>query len=136
MKKEDYLSILQKNVTPSLEKIGLGGNCVFQQYDDPKHSSKIVKKWLLYRMPKLLDHPPQFPDLNPIEHLWAYVDKKAIELNISCKDDINAALQDVWTKIPPVFKKKRLESMPNRSRSCDKILKTTNRIFKTIFCTT
>ena len=44
MKKEDYRSILQRNV----EKFGLEGNWIFQQYNDPKHSSKIVKELLLY----------------------------------------------------------------------------------------
>ena len=58
MKKEDYLSILQQNVSPSVEKLGLGGNWIFQQDNDPMHSSKIVKEWLLYRTPKVLGHPP------------------------------------------------------------------------------
>ena len=99
MKKEDYFSILQQNVTPRVEKLGLGGNWMFQQDNEPKHSSRIVKEWLLYRKPKVLDHPPQSPDNYPIEHLWEYVDKKLRELNISCKYDLKAALQDKWTKI-------------------------------------
>ena len=68
MKKENYL-ILQQNVTLIVKKLGLGGNWIFQQYKDPKHSYKIVKEWLLYRMPKILHHPPQSPDLSSIEHL-------------------------------------------------------------------
>ena len=64
--------------------------------------------------PKVLDHLPQFPDLNPIEHLWEYVDKKVRELNISCKDDLEAVLQDEWTKIPPEFPKKLVVSMSTR----------------------
>ena len=39
MKKEDYLSILQQNVTHSVEKLGLRGNFIFQQDNDPKQSS-------------------------------------------------------------------------------------------------
>ena len=44
MKKEDYLSILHQNVTPSLEKLGLRANLIFQEDNAPKHSSKIVKE--------------------------------------------------------------------------------------------
>ena len=106
MKKEDYVSILQQNVTPSVEK--------FQQDNDSKHSFKIVKEWLLYRMPKVHGHPPQSSDLNPIEQLWEYVNKKVREFNISCKDDIKAVLQGEWTKIEPEFTKKLVESMPRR----------------------
>ena len=84
----------------------LGGNWIFQQVNDSKHSSKIVKEWLLYRTPKVLDHPPQSPDLNSIEHLREYVDNEMRELNIGLKDYLKAALQDDWTKIPPEFPKK------------------------------
>ena len=83
MKKEDYFSILQQNVTSSVGKLGLGGNWIIQHDNDPKHCSKIVKELLLYSTPKVLDHPPQSPDFNPIEQLWEYVDKKVKELNIS-----------------------------------------------------
>ena len=105
MKKEDYISIIQENVTPSIEKLGLRGNWMVQQDNDPKHSSKIVKIWLLYRTPKVLDYSPQSPDLNPIELLWEFVDKKMRELNTSGKDDLKVALQYEWTKIPPEFTK-------------------------------
>ena len=88
MKKEDYLSILQQINTPSVEKLGWEGNWIYQQDIDSKHSFKIVKEWLVYRTPKVLDHPPQCPDLNPIEHLFEYVDKKVRERNISCKDNL------------------------------------------------
>ena len=121
IKKADYLSILQQNVTPSVEKLGLGGNWIFQQGNDPKHSSEIVKDWLLYRTSKVIDHPPQSPDLNPIEHLWEYVEKKVRKLHL-CSIlyyifDLKAVVQDEWTKIPPKFTKKLVESMPSRQES-------------------
>ena len=61
MKKEDYLSIPKQNVTFSVEKLDLRGNRIFQQDNDSKYSLKIVKDWLLYRMSKVLDHPPHPP---------------------------------------------------------------------------
>ena len=72
-KKEDYLRVQNQNITPSVEKIGLRGNWIFQQNNDPKLSYKIAKELLLYRRPKVLDHPPQSPDFNPIGHLCEYV---------------------------------------------------------------
>ena len=38
MKKEDYLSILQQNVPSSVDKLGLEGNWIFQQDNNPKPS--------------------------------------------------------------------------------------------------
>ena len=69
---------------------------------------------LLYWPPKVLDNPPQSPDLNPIEHIFEYVDKKVKELNISFKDDLKTALESEWTKIPLEFTKKLVESMARR----------------------
>lgn len=53
MNKLDYFNILKNNVAPSIYKLGLTGNGIFQQDNDPKHKSKIVSEWLLYRTPKI-----------------------------------------------------------------------------------
>ncbi|CAJ0940415.1 unnamed protein product [Ranitomeya imitator] len=46
MKSEDYQQILQHNVGPSVRKLGLPQRSwVFQQDNDPKHTSKSTRKW-------------------------------------------------------------------------------------------
>ena len=62
-----------QNVAPSVEKLEISQNWMLQQDDDPKHTSKIVKGWLLHHCPKALNHPLQFP--NPIQHLWECLEK-------------------------------------------------------------
>uniref|UniRef100_A0A0K8UIS9 Transposable element Tcb2 transposase n=1 Tax=Bactrocera latifrons TaxID=174628 RepID=A0A0K8UIS9_BACLA len=114
MNKFDYLNILKNNVAPSVEKLGLSENWIFQQDNDPKQKSKIVSEWLLYRTPKTLDHPPQSPDLNPIEHLWEHFDRKIRQRSISSKDDLKQALTEEWSKISPEVTKNLTESMPRR----------------------
>ena len=53
----------------------------------------ILKEHLLYNT-KHLPIPPQCPDINPIENLWVYFDRKVREHNISSK----APLKKYWRK--------------------------------------
>ena len=46
MKKEQYIKILTNNIWQSAEKVGLGHQWTFQHDNNPKHTAKVVKKWL------------------------------------------------------------------------------------------
>lgn len=64
------------NLAPSAAKLNLNSRYCFIRDNDPKHFSLVVKQWLFYNVKKVLPHLPQSPDLNPIVHLWAYVETK------------------------------------------------------------
>ncbi|GFV35846.1 transposable element Tcb2 transposase [Trichonephila clavipes] len=64
-----YIDILRHNLQSSAQKLGLGTSFVFQQDNDPKHTSNLPREWLLYNSPRQLQTPPQSPDINPIENL-------------------------------------------------------------------
>ncbi|ORD98770.1 TCB2 [Hepatospora eriocheir] len=46
---------------------------ILQQDNDPKHTSNVVKDWLDEKNIDVLPWPPQSPDMNPFEHIWAYM---------------------------------------------------------------
>ena len=55
----------------SVRKLKLVRKWVFQMDNDPKHTSKVVAKWLKDNKVKVLEWLSQSPDLNPIEDAWA-----------------------------------------------------------------
>ena len=64
---------------------------------------------------RLLDHPLQSPDLNPIENLWNHI-KRQIHKNhtINCVEDIWSSFEKEWNKISTDFCEKLTRSMPDR----------------------
>lgn len=110
----DYLHILKTNLHQSARKLGLGEDFVFQQDNDPKHTAHNVKLWLLYNTRQQLHSPPQSPDLNPIEHLWDFLERRIRERIITSKDMLKSVLMEEWLKIPVDFTRKLVASMPKR----------------------
>lgn len=111
-----YLDILKNNLHKSANKVGLGSNFIFQQDNDPKHTAKIVKLYLLYHCKQQLHTPPQSPDLNVIENLWAQLEKSVHEHDVTSKEDLKKVLREEWAKIS-VETKKLVESMTKRLRA-------------------
>jgi len=101
--KYKYLEILQKNLIEKANLLyGING-WRFQQDNAPVHNSYLIKEWLSENVPHVLNHPPQSPDLNPIENIWGIM-KTRIEKNNpknlpELKLEVAAAWESLSTEI-------------------------------------
>ncbi|GFS80183.1 transposable element Tcb2 transposase [Trichonephila clavipes] len=99
MDKMIYLEILKNNLQKSTVNIGLGSNFILQQDNDPKHTTKVVKLYLLYHCKKELHTPPQSPDINVIENLWSQLEKYVHEHAVMSKEDLKNVLNEKWKSV-------------------------------------
>lgn len=109
-----YINILKKNLKMSARKFRLGNNYIFQQDNDPKHTAKKTTEFFKENHINLLEWPAQSPDLNPIEHLWAILDRKIGDRSFSKKGELKEAVKKAWNEIKPEEVQKLIESMPRR----------------------
>lgn len=89
----DYVNILNEVMLPYAEE-NMPLKWELVQDNDPKHSSKLAKKWFLDNEVGVMDWPAQSPDLNPIEHLWGVLKKRLSGFQTKNKDDLWKKVQE------------------------------------------
>ena len=89
---------------------------IFQQDNDPKHTSYRVRNYLANKHICVMDWPPQSPDLNPIENLWAILNYNMRHRKCNTEEQLWEAIQDTWNNIASNTLIKLIQSMPKRCK--------------------
>lgn len=117
MTADSYIQIVNENLEESVERMGLGMNFVFQQDNDPKHTAKKSAKFFKDCRIKLLDWPPQSPDLNPIENLWGLMEQKVERKVRKDKKAFLKELNQIWQSYNGSFIRKLVMSIRKRLKA-------------------
>jgi transposase len=79
----------------------------------PKHTSKVVAKWLQDNKVRVLEWPSQSPDRNPIENLWAELKKRVRARRPTNLTQLHQLCQE-GAEIHPNYCGKLVEGYPKR----------------------
>ena len=82
----------------------------------PIHKARTTKAWFQANNIPVMEWPPYFPDLNPIENVWGLLARKvyANGRQFYNVNDLKKQIQELWDEIDQGYLDKLLESMPNR----------------------
>lgn len=125
--KSEYREVLEKTLLPEGTKIFKNEGItdwIFQQDNDPSHGSAsgIIKAWSQQqrgvKVSLLLAWPGNSPDLNPIENLWAWAQRKVDEAG--CKDfsSFKKCVSKTLHNAPKHLLEAYVDSMENRLQAC------------------
>ena len=113
MRIENDVDILKQQLKTSVRKFKLDCKWVFQMDNDPKHTSKVVAKWLKDNKVKVLEWSSQIPELNPIENVWAELKKHVRARRPTNLTPLHQLCQEEWAKMHPTYCGKLVEGYRN-----------------------
>ena len=114
-----YRNLLQDHLLPFFDSLNDEIPYLFQDDNAPVHWAATTMRWKDENMISCLPWPAQSPDLNPIEHVWDYLERKvrARQRKPKNRDELVTALQEEWNKIDTQYLENLVQSMPRRVKA-------------------
>lgn len=112
-----YVDILAHNLPPTYNCFYPSGQWWFLQDNAPAHCSNTSLQWLHNHGINCIDFPPNSPDLNPIENLWADVKRRVDARRPHNTQQLEQYLGEEWEATDPNFLISLAHSMPDRCKA-------------------
>lgn len=109
-----YVKILDNELRQSALALFKKEAWYLQHDNDPKHTAHLTQDYLDDHAITVVPWPPQSPDLNPIENLWAILDRKCNGRKCKNAEELFRDLQNSWRSLDPSLLEKLVVSMPRR----------------------
>ncbi|GFU69841.1 transposable element Tcb1 transposase [Trichonephila clavipes] len=117
MNQYSYLNILKNILIQSASKLGLYGSFTFQKNNDPKHTARVVREWLLYNVRKQVKTHRSHLILIPLNTCGIISIDKLESKKSKLRMIFKKALLEEWLKIPSSVTQNLVKSVPSRLRA-------------------
>lgn len=111
---EQYVQILGETMFPAAAATVQSDSWIFQQDNAPSHTSKKATTWFKKNGVQVLDWPPNSPDLNPIENVWAIVQHRMLKSSPSTPEELHHLFDQEFNALSPEVLRSVIDSLPER----------------------
>ena len=97
---------------------------IFMQDGARPHTAKSTQEFLARRLPRHINFtdktewPPNSPDLNCIEKVWAWMQDRVIEKMPNTESEMIDYIEEAWWDIPQSSIQKLFDEMEQRCAKC------------------
>lgn len=101
-------------ILPLVEDTLAENNLIFMQDLSPIHTSRLAKHWFeAHNIEVMEDWPPKGPDMNPVENVWAQLEKQTSR-DMTNKYQLWENVYAAFNQLTDSYFDELLESMPRR----------------------
>lgn len=92
---------------------------ILQQDNARPHTARHTPQFLNQQNVNVLPWPALSPDINPMEHVWDYMERRIRQQNVHNRQGLQRAILQEWNNLPLRFIRKLISSMPRRCRALE-----------------
>jgi hypothetical protein len=82
--------------------------------NDGRHGTAKMKEMLNEKISRVVHLPPNSPDLNPIENVWAWMKNKIEKRDVKTEEELRREIERYWKKVPHPMIVNLITSIPQR----------------------